>query len=70
MSAASLDPPRADLTRATVDTYQITRADREVLCRYSGGLLTRTQTMEALGIDWYGELLVPLTRARVPMPLV
>jgi len=26
--------------------------------------------MEALGIDWYGDLLVPLTRARVPMPLV
>jgi hypothetical protein len=55
------------------DTHMIFTADtgkRLILANYSTGVLSRSDTMNFLGIDWYGCLLDLLREYDIPMPMV
>lgn len=43
---------------------------RLVLYAYSEGVLSRTDTMNLLGLDWYGTLLDELKSERIPLPVL
>lgn len=40
----------------------------EVLNAYSSGTLSRSQTMNMLGLTWFGQLFELMNNASIPMP--
>lgn len=44
--------------------------ESETLTAYSRGALSRSVTMAALGLSWYGDLLVLLSEHQIPRPVV
>lgn len=61
------------ITKNGKESYLVLGAEtgrKLILCAYSTGFLSRTNTMNLLGIDWYGTLIDELAKAGIPLPVV